>query len=214
MKTEAISQILDTIAFILVTPEFLGGEKMQHLRVPLHRLAVKIRIWAEDTEPLSVGQEICLVVFVPVLMILFLVLSGWVVQSFLPHNEATMAIYGFIVWGVFVWFGLGWLVHLALLVISVMESILIRQISFMLGAALFLVSRGLMILVTWGGESLPRFLRPSAPSCRPEIVEFCVTPAPFGLIAEPNWGNMLWVESIDRGSDEDLGRRIANWAFS
>jgi hypothetical protein len=33
MHTEAMSQILDTVAFLLVTPKFLGGKKIQRLSV-------------------------------------------------------------------------------------------------------------------------------------------------------------------------------------
>jgi hypothetical protein len=43
----------------------------------------------------------------------------------------------------------GVLLSVAMLVTSIMESVLVRQISFILGTALFLLSRSLMIRLTW-----------------------------------------------------------------
>ena len=42
MNAEKIKEILDTISFILVTPEFLGEERLKHVRDELRQIRNRV----------------------------------------------------------------------------------------------------------------------------------------------------------------------------
>jgi hypothetical protein len=58
MKVEVVVQALDTLAFVLVTPEFLGEERLKEVRATLEKIISNISIKDEAKDAYDVGKAV------------------------------------------------------------------------------------------------------------------------------------------------------------
>ena len=142
MTIEAFSQILDGLAFLLVTPEFLGGEKIQQVRSRLLRAYAVLRRF--DKRAKGEGEYIR--------GSLWLVFVYGPVIAFATFGIAAAPdkfIFGYLFLGFAIISDIIVLVFALALFLKLATSLLVRAVAFGLGTVCFLLSRAMMIWFTW-----------------------------------------------------------------
>jgi hypothetical protein len=71
MNAEKIKEILDTVSFILVTPEFLGEERLKYVRCKLQRIRNTIPRLHEDEVAINIVSSLLLTMVVFILILCF-----------------------------------------------------------------------------------------------------------------------------------------------
>jgi Na+/proline symporter len=142
MTIEAFSQILDGLAFLLVTPEFLGGEKIQQVRSRLIRVYAVLRRF--DKRAKAEGEYIRGSLW-------FVFVFGAVVAfaSFGFATEPHKSVFEYLMFAFLVLADIIVLVFAMALFLKLVTSLLVRAAAFGLGATCFFFSRGMMIWFTW-----------------------------------------------------------------
>ena len=148
MGLEAFSQILDGIAFFLITPEFLGEERLRHFRHYLSNIVSKMSVWLEQSPQLTTHDAFGTVI-------------GGAITSFLSslifvdfnNTEFSSTVFGKIIEAGMIFVVLSFtgyfLLAFCLLITVIVRSVLVRGVAFAIGAGLFLLSRCVMIWLKW-----------------------------------------------------------------
>jgi hypothetical protein len=133
MNAEKIKEILDTVSFILVTPEFLGEERLKYVRRELQRIRNTIPILDEDGVAANIVGALLLAIVVFILIVMIFAI---------PPDRAFGSV-------ALVWFYFTFTVMLLFFFaasILLAEKLAVRGRLFTIGACLFFFTRAIAVL--------------------------------------------------------------------
>jgi hypothetical protein len=142
MKLEALSEILDTVSFILVTPEFLRESRLCRIRLQLEKLVAFIMSrlnmpYSKTTQTRDLRYVILVGIVAAGIPFAIVGAVDYIAPKFdyiVWHPAIFLSLFGinFIIFGI-----------LGLFVIGI-EKVAVRGILFLIGTSLFFVTRALM----------------------------------------------------------------------
>ena len=133
--TEVTAQLLDALAFLLVTPEFLGKQTLSSIRSHLQKYASKLQ------------NRIIIIGFFVFLFILTVISIIFVLYR---ENHNPLGLHekmGII--AIPYTFGI---LPLAYYIIQIAAKLAVRRIMFSVGVALFFLARGISVWHAWGAD--------------------------------------------------------------
>jgi hypothetical protein len=156
---EAFSQILDIIAFILVTPEFLSGERLQTFRRYLSSIVSTLSVWLDESPNMTTSSALFSFTGLMFVLVVTVVATqavfdpsfsstriGHIIDQHIGINPIIIGtLLAVICIGLLIFTFLS----LVLLILTIVQSVLVRVIAFSIGTGLFLLSRCIMIWLTW-----------------------------------------------------------------
>jgi hypothetical protein len=144
MNPEALSQVLEAVAFIFVTPEFIEERKLTKVRTALDNLIIRIiTVWLDPHYSASPRNKASIIISVFVTGLSLLILSILMIYFGETHHEYS----GLVMLPIIIFFPLSILtivMCLIALLIFALEKVLIRGILFVVGSAAFFLSKMMM----------------------------------------------------------------------
>jgi hypothetical protein len=144
---EAFSQILDALAFLLVTPEFLGGERLQAFRGYLSTIISSISFWLNRSSDVTTTRAFASLSFYCILLLINIAAIYFFFDRHFVADEDNI-IRPLLLIGCVILVAMSFL-SMALFILKIVQSVLARTVAFSIGTGLFLLSRCIMIWLAW-----------------------------------------------------------------
>jgi hypothetical protein len=151
LNIEAITNVLDALSFVLITPEFLGDKRLQRIKTRAEDFSRKIYVVLSGQHQDPMGPKSFF--FTSFGALLLTGGTGWFAGtkmiSFMPDSRVL-----FVPWllvlalSVYVLAGTFFII-LAGLVAQIAAVAAVRWIMLNVGAFIFMLARGLMVWQTW-----------------------------------------------------------------